>query len=155
MTYEITVENVRSWIIDIFSLPKNVFVNVEQYYSDDNNIETMIVIEIDAKNCYKFTIPDEICNITQNDVKLLKDSLQDFAKDSHPFLSRLLGFFGWWAIFAGSFSLFGVCPVCGNIGCPIGLGVTGIIAGFIAFIKQYMKYYISLIKERFNLLRNI
>ncbi len=51
--------------------------------------------------------------------------------------SGALRFAGWWSIFAGALALYSVCPVCGTVGCPVGIGVTGVLAGLLAAIKQW------------------
>jgi hypothetical protein len=49
----------------------------------------------------------------------------------------MLRFTGWWSIFAGILAINSVCPVCGSTACPIGIGATGLIAGFFAAVKQW------------------
>ncbi len=49
----------------------------------------------------------------------------------------LVRFAGWWSLFAGALALNSVCPVCGNAGCPTGIGSLGLIAAVLAFFKQY------------------
>ncbi|MBP7604081.1 MAG: hypothetical protein KBA15_09150 [Spirochaetes bacterium] len=49
----------------------------------------------------------------------------------------LVRFAGWWSLFAGALALNSVCPVCGNAGCPTGIGSLGLIAAVMAFFKQY------------------
>jgi hypothetical protein len=49
----------------------------------------------------------------------------------------LVRFAGWWSLFAGALALNSVCPVCGNAGCPTGIGSFGLIAAVLAFVKQY------------------
>ncbi|HQO03050.1 MAG TPA: hypothetical protein PLI62_12335 [Spirochaetota bacterium] len=51
--------------------------------------------------------------------------------------SGVIRFAGWWSIFAGALALNSVCPICGGVACPVGLGTTGIIAGLLAGIKQW------------------
>ncbi|MBN2078430.1 MAG: hypothetical protein JW838_05660 [Spirochaetes bacterium] len=51
--------------------------------------------------------------------------------------SGALRFAGWWSIFAGALALYSVCPVCGTVGCPVGIGVTGVLAGLLAALKQW------------------
>ena len=43
----------------------------------------------------------------------------------------LVRFAGWWSLFAGALALNSVCPVCGNAGCPTGIGSFGLIAAFL------------------------
>ncbi len=49
----------------------------------------------------------------------------------------LVRFAGWWSLFAGALALNSVCPVCGNAGCPTGIGSFGLVAAVLAFVKQY------------------
>lgn len=53
------------------------------------------------------------------------------------FTSGVIRFAGWWSIFAGALALNSVCPICGGVACPVGLGTTDIIAGLLAGIKQW------------------
>jgi hypothetical protein len=72
-----------------------------------------------------------------------------------PFLTRLLSstiirFAGWWSIFAGALALNSICPVCGSSACPVGMGTTGIIAGFIAAAKLWGGRFIRFVIDHFR-----
>lgn len=149
MTDNSSIQNVRSWIVEIFSIPKCLSIDVYQNETEKKDVCTDIVINIDSNNNSRYTIHKKISEITKDDILLLKDSVIDYAANEYSFLARLPGFFGWWIIFAGSFSLFSVCPVCGNIGCPMGIGITGLLAAFLAFLKQFLKYYLLNLKKNF------
>jgi hypothetical protein len=64
--------------------------------------------------------------------------------------SGIIRFAGWWSIFAGALALNSVCPICGGVACPVGLGTTGIIAGLLAGIKQWggraIKFFAGIIR---------
>ncbi len=64
----------------------------------------------------------------------------------------LVRFAGWWSLFAGALALNSVCPVCGNAGCPTGIGSFGIIAAVLAFFKQYgwkgLQAFTALLRRR-------
>ncbi len=72
----------------------------------------------------------------------------DCKDHNHVIRSKLLRLFGWWSIFAGGITAFSICPICGQAGCPIGVGTTGIIAGLFALVKQYGTYFVKFFKRR-------
>jgi len=79
--------------------------------------------------------------------------------DDHSFLKKMirsgaLRFAGWWSIFAGILAINSVCPICGSAACPVGIGTTGIIAGFFAAIKQWGGKLFNPAKEKLILLLN-
>jgi len=55
-----------------------------------------------------------------------------------PF-GRLFRFFGWWFGFAGLYSMFSVCPFCGQPSCPVGLASAGAVGAFFALCIQDWK----------------
>ena len=75
-------------------------------------------------------------------------------KDKHKHLNRKMSpfghifrFFGWWFGFTGLYSMFAVCPFCGQQGCPVGIASAGSVGAFFTLCIQDWK-------RLFNFLRN-
>ncbi|MBN1602938.1 MAG: hypothetical protein JW915_15120 [Chitinispirillaceae bacterium] len=65
----------------------------------------------------------------------------------HSVFSHLLKFLGWWFGFAGLYATFSVCPFCGQAGCPVGVGATGIFGGVFALIVKGKSLYLVIISK--------
>ena len=66
----------------------------------------------------------------------MKERIQRYIAKIVTFRGRLFRFFGWWFAFLGLYSVSAACPFCGQVGCPIGVGSAGIVAGFFAIDFQ-------------------
>ena len=143
---------IASQFREIHGVPSWISVTVEQTEAgpEAEAEETRILVAVDEKRSQEYSIPKKPDDINENDLRALSDAITKNVKIQHPFLSRIGGLFGWWVIFAGSFALFSVCPVCGQVGCPVGIGITGILAGFLALLKQYGKYLFLSLKEKIS-----
>lgn len=154
------IEKIENYIREILSVPPYVPVNVTENGSvhrsncdselleTESSLSTRITVS-EGKTASVFTLEKPLSEINREDILSLKEALDDEVSGS-SFLKRgLVRLFGWWVIFAGSLTLFSVCPVCGNMGCPVGLGITGIVAGMLAFFKQYGRYLLSRISGIF------
>ncbi|HPQ55103.1 MAG TPA: hypothetical protein PK253_17770 [Spirochaetota bacterium] len=143
---------IAAWVRDVFRLPETttVLVTGDNVSCDDAAVEpaTLLTIKIDAARSYEYSIMKSAASVCYDDILLLKKSAQKFAIENHPFLSKLLRYFGWWFIFAGALTTFSICPVCGQVGCPVGIGTTGIIAGFFTVLKQNGKEWARSVKQR-------
>ena len=116
----------------------------------DGEPRTDIHVHIDSDSVLQLSVPCLPEDITHSHINNAAEELRSIAAAKHPFLSRIPGFLGWWVIFAGSLSMFSVCPVCGSPVCPVGIGITGIVAGCMALCKQYMKYLVSRVRFMFR-----
>jgi hypothetical protein len=147
---------IKQWISDIFNLSESSKISVRENrnISQPNNTPTITEINIivNTKRSYSFNIEKPLSTITHDDIVLLENSLKKLAIKQHPFLAKFTRFFGWWFIFAGTFAAFSVCPVCGQVSCPVGVGTTGILAGIFALIKQNGRQFIYYIKEKIKLM---
>lgn len=141
-------EKIELWTRKVFLLPGRTRVKITETVQGDFQGVTTITIEIANSMSNSYNILKPAPEITIDDIVELKNSVKEYALSSHPLLSRFMRFFGWWFIFAGALSAFSVCPVCGQIGCPIGVGTTGILAGFFALVKQNGKEYFKSIKQK-------
>lgn len=141
-------ENLKKLFIETFHLPNDVNIFIEEKYtiSNDSKLMTEVIIKTNSNNIFDYSFDKKASEITKDDILQLKESLKKLAYKNHPILARMSRLFGWWLIFASSITMFSVCPHCGQVGCPIGIGTTGILAGFLAFFKMYLKDIIFAIK---------
>ena len=144
---------IDSWVKEIFKLPKKIRITVEKNVIDSTD-STSINLFIGEKFLSEYIIKKLSSEITKDDIIRLKSEVEKFAYSSHPAFAKLFRFAGWWVIFAGSLTMLSVCPICGVMGCPIGVGITGILAGFLAFLKQYLKDIILSVKIKISKLFN-
>jgi len=150
-----SVISIKNWVLKIFNLPEHTIVNIDEnkissLTSETKNFTkiTKITIVINKKKSYSYIIKKPIYLINYDDILFLKNSIKKHALDKYPFLSRFIRFFGWWFIFAGTLTTFSVCPFCGQVNCPVGVGSTGILAGFFALLKQYGRQVYDHIKQK-------
>jgi hypothetical protein len=68
----------------------------------------------------------------------------------HPIIGAILRFSGWWFGFSALYGTFAVCPFCGQSGCPVGAGSSGLIGGFLALCMQNWKAIIGAIHHKFT-----
>ncbi len=61
----------------------------------------------------------------------------------HSIKERLFLFFKWWLVFTGIYSVSSVCPFCGKVGCPVGLGSAGALGAFFALFMQNWKHLLQ------------
>jgi hypothetical protein len=64
-----------------------------------------------------------------------------------PF-GHLFRFFGWWLGFTGLYSMFAVCPFCGQQGCPVGIASAGSVGAFFALCVQDWKHLFRFLKQK-------
>ena len=70
-------------------------------------------------------------------------------KKMSPF-GYLFRFIGWWFGFTGLYTMFAVCPFCGQQGCPVGLASAGTIGAFFSLCVQDWKRLFSFFKHKFS-----
>ncbi len=132
----------------VLKLPENCRIDVNAIATPEGagaGAATEIVIHIGRSRKAVFTIEKSVGAVSTQDISDVRDRAKAAALSSHPVMSRLFRLFGWWVIFAGSFTLFSVCPVCGQVGCPIGVGIIGIVAGVLAVMKMYLKDFCAVV----------
>ena len=64
-----------------------------------------------------------------------------------PF-GHLFRFIGWWFGFTGLYSMFAVCPFCGQQGCPVGFASAGTVGAFFALCVQDWQRFFAFIKQK-------
>ena len=62
-----------------------------------------------------------------------------------PF-GHIFRLFGWWFGFTGLYSMFAVCPFCGQQGCPVGIASAGSVGAFFALCIQDWKRLFAFLK---------
>ncbi|MCK4504131.1 MAG: hypothetical protein KAW14_00825 [Candidatus Aegiribacteria sp.] len=65
-------------------------------------------------------------------------------------LGHVFRFIGWWFGFAVLYSMFSVCPFCGQQGCPVGLASAGTVGAFFALCFQDWKRLFIFIKKKLS-----
>ena len=152
LTLEQQTEKIINWCREEFSLPDYITIDVLETKTDDNaaHHKTDIIFKPGAGNPVTYSILKSIPEINREDIVFLKESLQNYAEKKYPLRSKLYKFFGWWAIFASAITAFSVCPVCGQTGCPVGIGTAGILAGFLSLLKMNTKNFITFMKNIFS-----
>ncbi len=60
-------------------------------------------------------------------------------------LAGLFRYFGLWAAISAAYAAIGggVCPCCGNPGCPVGIGVAGIFGALGSLIINYGRRWLA------------
>lgn len=66
-----------------------------------------------------------------------------------PF-GHLFRFIGLWFGFTGIYSMFAVCPFCGQQGCPVGLASAGTVGAFFALCVQDWKLLFRFLKQKIS-----
>ncbi len=150
----ISVEHLENCFREVFAIPDFALIDVsEEDYMDEEasfNRKTNFKITIKDKIPNIYTILKPASEIQPGDISYLKKSMESYITENYPIRSKIYKFFGWWIIFAGGMTVFSVCPICGQTGCPIGIGTTGILAGIFSLIKTGGKSYISTLKRFFT-----
>ncbi len=142
-------EKIGVWTREVFSLPDIFTVHISETGPGSGSgqcpVSTEIRIMLDEVEKSRFSLNMPAETVTKEEIVLLHDSIEKSVKSS--FISRnVYRFFGWWMIFAGSFTLFSVCPVCGQAGCVGSLGFTAVISALLALLKNFS----SRIKDYFR-----
>ncbi len=149
-----TVDNrLHTWVVEVFNLPKETETTFNDYhYSEGEHTLTATEIALTTGKNHKqtYTISKPVHDMAYEDIKQLKESIERRIIKKHPILGRLLRFFGWWLGFSGLYAMFAVCPFCGQAGCPVGIGGSGLIGGFFALCMQNWKAFFKFIHSKLN-----
>ncbi|MEO0086257.1 MAG: hypothetical protein ABIK37_06455 [candidate division WOR-3 bacterium] len=64
-------------------------------------------------------------------------------------LANLLRFAGLWAGISGVYAAVGggACPCCGNPGCPVGIGLAGIVGAIGSLIINHGRRWLDVIRD--------
>jgi len=89
-------------------------------------------------------------NKTKNKQGPVEIAEQKHGKRKMSPFGHLFRFFGWWFGFTGLYSMFAVCPFCGQQGCPVGLASAGTVGAFFALCIQDWKLLFRFLKQKFS-----
>ncbi len=141
-----TEKLIRKWIIEEFRLPEATVVSVKGNMpgeEGDDSGRTEITVSIDDKVKKTFFIAKPQERIEREDIKKARIHAEKHLMEKYPFLGGLLRFFGLWFAFSGLYSMFAVCPFCGNAGCPVGAGSVGLVGILFAAGFQSVSYWLK------------
>jgi len=150
MAIETQNKNYEEWIREIFDLSKKTQIDIHEKQINHQNhihIETNISININEDKSQNYVIKKPLDEIQKRDIKNLKRVVKLERRKLHPVFGPIFRFFAWWFAFTGLYSMFAVCPFCGQAGCVVGVGSAGVVGGFFAFLLQYGKTAVSYIKN--------
>lgn len=74
---------------------------------------------------------------------------EDGGRRMSPF-GRLFRFIAWWFGFTGLYSMFSVCPFCGQQGCPVGLASAGTVGAFLTLCVQDWKRLFVFLRRKLS-----
>jgi len=141
------MELLKKLIQDTLEIPENIAL---QIHSDSQSDPEKTVITIaPRKKQLNFIINKNINRITEEDIILLRNEINEQIRGKGIISTHLSKFFGWWVIFSGSITLFAVCPICGSAGCVGSLAFTGLLSALLALIKNYSSFAANTLKNLF------
>ena len=143
-------KQVKTWIMEEFRLPESTVITVKEQATGKvapDDIITEITVSMNKKLTKTFSISKPIDRIEREDIKKTRIHGEKHLLERYPFLGRLLRFFGLWFAFSGIYSLFAVCPICGQSGCPVGAGSVGLVGIIFAAGFQSVQYWIRSVGE--------
>lgn len=95
---------------------------------------------VDTRNIY---------NTDKIQLKSKSVGKKDKRRRMSPF-GYLFRFISWWFGFTGLYTMFAVCPFCGQQGCPVGLASAGTFGALCALCVQDWKRFFTFIKHRMS-----
>lgn len=140
-------KNIIFWIKEFFSLADSAKIVVEENQSPDKRNTTKIAVIQQTRGTNIFIIKKPIVKITSRDIKRLKLLEKINRKKTSSLIGPVFRFLAWWLAFTGLYSMFAVCPFCGQAGCAVGAGSAGVIGGLFALLMQFGKNILDLIKK--------
>jgi hypothetical protein len=83
----------------------------------------------------------------------VKEEIAEKAEHEHTnrkmsFFGHLFRFLGWWFGFSGLYSMFAVCPFCGQPACPVGLASAGSVGAFLSLCVLDWRLLFRFLKQR-------
>jgi hypothetical protein len=85
----------------------------------------------------------------RKEISILETQQGHRKRKMSPF-GHLFRLFGWWFGFTGLYSMFAVCPFCGQQGCPVGLVSAGTIGAFFALCVQDWRLFFRFLKKKLS-----
>ncbi len=139
-----------TWIKEVFKLSEETKIDIfetQNSHKDHIHFQTTITIQNQEDNPISYIIKKPLQGIEKKDIQLLKRKATVEKGKLHPIFGPVFRFIAWWFAFTGLYSMFAVCPFCGNAGCVVGVGSAGVVGGFFALMLQYGKTIVSYIKN--------
>lgn len=140
-------QRVDRWMKALLHLPPDAEIDLHEFRFNRKksaSMHTSIIIHLAEKRPFTVTIRKPVDQISQKDIKRLRLL---FRWRKYPILARILRFFGWWFAFAGVYAMAGVCPFCGQVGCPVGATGAGVVGGLMAVFMQNWRGFIRRLKD--------
>ena len=144
-----TNQQLRRWIVEAFNLPKGTAVTASERECNGEqcpSIVTDVTVHLGKNHAHKYTIPKPLGDMTYEDIKLLRTTIEAHVVKKHPILGRLFHFFGCWFACSVLYAMSAVCPFCGQVGCPVGAGSAGLVGGFFALFALWMQNWKAFVK---------
>ena len=137
---------IDAWIRNVFQLSENDRCEVDQVVDRDDPSSFQTQITIDRKKNGKkiYTVGKPVSDVTRKDVQKLR--FLEAGMSGRSLWGFVLRFFAWWFAFAGIYSMAGVCPCCGQVGCPVGASGAGVLGGVGALCMQNWKQFMVYLK---------
>lgn len=143
------INNINIWIRLGFSLPDDTKIQVEEHEGEyPETDKTKIRIEFQHNGSRQFEIRRPLNKVSRRDVYKLVEKEVEASGEKRSFLGRIIRFFAWWFGFSGLYAMFAVCPFCGQVGCPVGMGSVGFVGGFFALLMQDWKTMVQFVRSR-------
>ncbi len=143
------INNIKIWIRLGFSLPDDTKIQVEEHegkYPETD--KTTIQIAFQHNGSRQFEIRRPLNKVSRRDVYKLVEKEVEASGEKRSFLGNIIRFFAWWFGFSGLYAMFAVCPFCGQVGCPVGMGSVGFVGGFFALLMQDWKTMVQFVRTR-------
>ena len=142
----------KDWVAETFNLADANAVVVSDHKALEGEPQlaaTDIVVPHGKGHAHVYTIRKPVAEITREDVRLLRSANKDHKPAKKTWISKLLRFLALWLgiswLYAGS---SGVCPFCGQPGCPVGAGSAGVVGAFIALVVQNWRASVRFVRAR-------
>lgn len=145
------INDIKIWLRLGFSLPEDaeVFIQESDGEETDNRL-TKIEIEFSHGEPQQFEIPKPLDRVSRRDIYKLVAKKMDEKGEKRSVMGKVIRFFAWWFGFSSLYAMFAVCPFCGQIGCPVGMGSVGFVGGFFALLMQDWKSMVGFFRTRFS-----
>jgi hypothetical protein len=141
----------KQWIIEAFHLTEKTIIKIAEHATstaEQATSQTVITINQNNDEPYRYTIKKPKAGIAEKDIHKLRRFIKFEKLKQVPIIGNLFRFLGLWIAFTGVYTIFAVCPFCGQMGCPVGAGSAGVIGGFFALIVQNMKNVLNFVQHK-------
>jgi len=145
------INNIKTWIRLGFSLPNDTVIQVRETGGEELSLRhTIIEIQFEQTKSQQFEIQHPLDQVSRRDIYKLVAKEIDAKSEKRSVMGRIIRFFAWWFGFTSLYAMFAVCPFCGQIGCPVGMGSAGFVGGFFALLMQDWKTMLGFFRTRFS-----